>query len=120
MLTPRFEEALIYAHSLHARQVRKGTTIPYIAHLLSVSALVLEHGGSEDQAIAGLLHDGPEDQGGATTLEEITDKFGEGVATIVADCTDAWSEPKPPWRQRKEEYVASLSNKAPASLLVSA
>jgi (p)ppGpp synthase/HD superfamily hydrolase len=119
MLTTRFDDALRYAHELHAAQTRKGTPIPYISHLMSVSALVIEHGGDEDQAIAALLHDGPEDQGGMETLAEIRRLFGEKVAGIVADCTDAWTEPKPEWRSRKEAYLANLPKKSKDSLLVS-
>jgi (p)ppGpp synthase/HD superfamily hydrolase len=118
-LGPRFDDALAFASRLHRGQVRKGSGTPYIAHLMSVSALVLEHGGSEDQAIAGLLHDAAEDQGGAETLEAIRARFGEAVARIVADCTDAWESPKPPWRARKRAYIAALPDKDPASLLVS-
>ncbi len=119
MLTSRYDEALLYAHELHRTQTRKGTSIPYIAHLMTVSALVLEHGGDEDQAIAALLHDAAEDQGGVDTLEEIRKRFGDGVATIVSDCTDSWTEPKPEWRPRKEAYLALLPAKSPRSLLVS-
>jgi len=119
MLTIRFDEALRYAHDLHREQVRKGTRIPYVSHLMTVSALVIEHGGNEDQAIAALLHDAAEDQGGAETLEEIRRRFGEGVAQIVHDCTDAWIEPKPNWRTRKEDYLAALPKKLAHSLLVS-
>jgi (p)ppGpp synthase/HD superfamily hydrolase len=119
MLTKRFDDAFHYAHQLHQNQTRKGTTIPYISHLLSVAALVIEHGGNEDQAIAALLHDGPEDQGGVATLIEIRKRFGDAVATIVSDCTDSWTEPKPPWRPRKEAYLASLPKKPKDSLLVS-
>jgi (p)ppGpp synthase/HD superfamily hydrolase len=119
LLTERFDEAFSYAHELHRNQKRKGTPIPYISHLMSVAALVVEHGGNEDQAIAALLHDGPEDQGGAETLAHIRKTFGEPVADIVSDCTDAWSDPKPAWRPRKEAYIASLPNKPTASLLVS-
>lgn len=119
MLTDRFDAALILAHDLHRGQMRKGTQIPYMSHLMTVSALVIEHGGTEDQAIAALLHDGPEDQGGAATLALIRERFGEAVAAIVSDCTDAWEEPKPEWRQRKEAYLAVLPKKAQASLLVS-
>lgn len=119
MLSDRFDEALAYASRLHRDQRRKGTDIPYISHLMSVAALVLEHGGNEDQAIAGLLHDAVEDQGGEPILEEIHARFGEAVATIVADCTDSWAEPEPPWRARKEAYIAKLPDKDPASLLVS-
>ncbi len=119
MLTERFGEALRYAHRLHLAQTRKGTAIPYVTHLMTVSALVLEHGGSEDQAIAGLLHDAAEDQGGAETLADIETDFGAAVAKIVADCTDSWAEPKPPWRERKEAYLATLGGKPVESLLVS-
>jgi (p)ppGpp synthase/HD superfamily hydrolase len=89
VLPSRFEEAFVYARDLHRAQVRKGTTIPYIAHLMSVSALVIEHGGDEDQAIGALLHDAAEDQGGLRTLEVIKERFGVSVAEIVTDCTDA-------------------------------
>lgn len=119
MLTHRFDDALAYASQLHREQTRKGTAIPYISHLMAVSSIVLEHGGDEDQAIAGLLHDAAEDQGGTKTLAEITGRYGEGVAAIVADCTDAWLEPKPPWRARKEAYLAKLREKPQRSLLVS-
>ncbi len=118
-LSDRFDEALIYASRLHRAQRRKGTDIPYVSHLMSVAALVLEHGGSEDQAIAALPHDAAEDQGGTETLDAIRLRFGDAVARIVADCTDAWSEPKPPWRARKEAYIATLPEKHADSLLVS-
>ena len=118
MLTDRFGEALVLAHELHRAQRRKGTEIPYVSHLLSVSALVLEHGGDEDQAIAALLHDAAEDQGGAGTLAVIRQRFGDGVADIVSDCTDSWEEPKPDWRARKEAYIADLAMKPTRSLLV--
>jgi (p)ppGpp synthase/HD superfamily hydrolase len=108
LLSSRFEDALVYAARLHARQVRKGTGIPYISHLLAVSALVIQDGGSEDEAIAALLHDAVEDQGGMKTLEEIRRRFGEPVAAIVEGCTDATVQPKPPWRERKERYLAHL------------
>lgn len=119
MLAARFDDALQYASALHRTQRRKGTAIPYMSHLMAVSALVLEHGGDDDQAIAGLLHDAAEDQGGADTLQAIHTRFGPAVAGIVADCTDAWSDPKPPWRRRKEAYLANLPTKKPGSLLVS-
>ncbi len=119
MTTDRFEEAFAYAHRLHRNQVRKGTSIPYISHLMSVAALVLEHGGNENQAIAALLHDGPEDQGGEATLAQVRGMFGDDVASIVSDCTDAWTDPKPEWRERKETYLAKLPCKPGASLLVS-
>jgi (p)ppGpp synthase/HD superfamily hydrolase len=118
-LTKRYDWALAYASDLHRKQLRKGTAIPYISHLLAVSALVLENGGDEDQAIAGLLHDAAEDQGGKRVLAEIESLFGPSVRAIVADCTDAWVKPKPPWRPRKEAYIARLEEKPPRSLLVS-
>ena len=98
----RFSDAFKFTLRLHANQLRKGTNIPYIAHLLSVSALVLEAGGDEDLAIAALLHDAVEDQGGKETLDLIEKKFGERVANVVKDCSDSMITPKPPWRQRKE------------------
>jgi (p)ppGpp synthase/HD superfamily hydrolase len=119
LLTARFDDALAYASALHRRQLRKGTEIPYLSHLMTVSALVLEHGGDEDQAIAGLLHDAAEDQGAKATLREIERRYGGDVARIVADCTDAWTEPRPPWRPRKEVYLAKIPTKPTRSLLVS-
>lgn len=119
MLSEKYDEALQFASRLHRSQVRKGTQIPYISHLMAVSALVLEHNGTEIQAIAALLHDAVEDQGGEKTLEVIRRDFGERVATIVVDCTDAWVEPKPPWRERKQSYLAKLPDKPASSLLVS-
>src|SRR5215210_4366217 len=101
MLTSRFQDALVYAAQLHAQQVRKGTNIPYLAHLLGVCTLVLEYGGDEDAAIAALLHDAVEDQGGAATRAIIAARFGERVAHIVDGCTDTDQTPKPPWRARK-------------------
>jgi GTP pyrophosphokinase len=119
-LSPRFEEALTYATRLHARQLRKGGGIPYIAHLLGVASIAFQYGANEDEAIAGLLHDAVEDQGGAATREEIRRRFGDKVAEIVGGCTDADTFPKPPWKRRKETYVAHIRN-APASVrLVSA
>jgi len=108
LLTPRFEEALLYAYQLHANQLRKGTQIPYFAHLMGVTALVLEDGGDEDQAIAALLHDAVEDQGGIETLQEIRRRFGERVARMVDGLTDSYGSPKPPWRGRKERYLDHL------------
>jgi (p)ppGpp synthase/HD superfamily hydrolase len=114
-----FDDALAYASRLHRTQTRKGSNIPYVSHLLGVCSLVIENGGDEAQAIAALLHDAAEDQGGEATLNEIRARYGEPVARIVADCTDAWTEPKPPWRARKEAYLAALPSKPSASLLVS-
>ena len=119
-LSTRFEEALVLATRLHADQTRKGTAIPYISHLLAVTAIVLEHGGHEDEAIAALLHDSIEDQGGATTREEIRRQFGDRVVEIVDGCTDTDVMPKPPWRARKEAYLAHLSEATGPVRLVSA
>jgi (p)ppGpp synthase/HD superfamily hydrolase len=107
-LTPRFESALVYATQKHHGQTRKSSQVPYIAHILSVTALVLEAGGDEDQAIAALLHDVVEDCGGAPILEEVRQKFGDRVARIVDGCTDTDEYPKPPWRARKERYLRHL------------
>lgn len=109
VLSERFEAALIYASQLHANQRRKGTTIPYISHLLGVASLVIEDGGDEDEVIAALLHDAPEDQGGLSTLDEIRVRFGERVAAIVEGCTDTFNTPKPAWRKRKEDYLLHLA-----------
>jgi GTP pyrophosphokinase len=115
----RFEEALAFAAHLHRDQVRKGTQVPYVAHLLGAAGIALEHGADEDQAIAALLHDAVEDQGGAATLEVIRERFGEDVAAIVAACTDTDATPKPPWRQRKEAYISHLATAPAAARLVS-
>ena len=104
-LIARFTRAVAYAARLHARQKRKGTERPYLAHLLGVASIVLEHGGDEDAAIAALLHDAVEDQGGRPRLGEIRRKFGARVARIVDGCTDAYTVPKPPWRERKLKYL---------------
>ncbi len=115
----RFEDAFVYAHQLHARQKRKGTHIPYIGHLLAVTAIVIENGGTEDEAIAALLHDAVEDQGGRKTREEIRRRFGEKVVSIVDGLTDTDQTPKPPWRKRKEDYITHLSHASPSVILVS-
>jgi GTP pyrophosphokinase len=119
-LSARFEEALAWAAALHREQVRKGTDVPYVAHLLAVGSLALEHGASEDEAIAAVLHDAVEDQGGAPTWEAIRDRFGPVVAEIVAGCTDTDQTPKPPWRARKEDYLRRLAHATPSVRLVSA
>lgn len=100
-LSARFDEALAYAHEAHRDQLRKGTRIPYISHLMAVAAIVLENGGDEDAAIAALLHDVIEDGGGDAARREIRRRFGQRVVGIVDECTDAEVIPKPPWRGRK-------------------
>jgi (p)ppGpp synthase/HD superfamily hydrolase len=108
-LMTRFNDALAFAADLHANQVRKATAVPYIAHLLAVASIVLEYGADEDTAIAALLHDAIEDQGGAPTREEIRRRFGERVTAIVDGCTDCDTVPKPPWQARKEAYIGHLA-----------
>jgi len=119
-LSDRFEQALLLATQLHAGQTRKETGVPYIAHLLAVAGLVLEHGGGEDQVIAALLHDAIEDQGDKITLDDVRRRFGDKVAAIVDGCTDAYTFPKPPWRGRKEAYLAHLRHAPAEERLVSA
>jgi (p)ppGpp synthase/HD superfamily hydrolase len=118
-LTERFSKALVYAEHKHHSQVRKGGDIPYVGHLLTVAGLVINDGGSEEQAIAALLHDAVEDAGGAPTLEEIRANFGETVARIVKECSDTDEEPKPPWLQRKQRYIDHLGEVGIDTLLVS-
>jgi (p)ppGpp synthase/HD superfamily hydrolase len=119
-LSCRFDEALVWAAQLHRNQWRKGTPVPYVAHLLGVTSIALQYGADEDEAIAALLHDAVEDQGGKPTLLEIERRFGDRVAAIVAGCTDAMVQPKPPWPQRKETYLAHLPQASPSVRLVSA
>ena len=123
-LTDRFDRALRYATHVHGGQTRKGTRTPYVAHLLAVSATVLEYGGSEDMAIAALLHDAAEDQGGEPRLSDIRNRFGNRVADIVRDCSDSLvdtsaGEKKEPWETRKKRYIEHLSRVDEETLLVS-
>lgn len=115
-LSDQYQEAFDFAFQLHKNQIRKGSFVPYISHLMAVSVLVLENGGDEEEAIAALLHDAVEDQGGLKTLSEIKERFGDRVASIVEECSDSFSSPKPPWRERKEKYLHKLEN-APTSVL---
>jgi (p)ppGpp synthase/HD superfamily hydrolase len=119
-LGPRFLSAFVFAAEKHAGQGRKASTIPYIAHLMGVASLVLEAGGDEDLAIAALLHDVVEDCGGAPMLKEVRRRFGKRVANIVDGCTDADTNPKPAWRERKESYIRHLKKADPDTRLVSA
>ncbi|MHB1430577.1 MAG: HD domain-containing protein [Streptosporangiaceae bacterium] len=125
MLTDRFRQAFAMASKVHATQVRKTTAIPYLAHPMSVAALVLEHGGDEDTAIAALLHDAVEDaDDGAAVERQIRDAFGGHVADIVLGCSDTVAVPgqdKPPWQARKQGYLDKLAGESdPDVLLVSA
>ena len=116
---PQFSEALAFANDLHRGQMRKGTKIPYVAHLLAVTALVIEVGGDEEMAIAALLHDAVEDRGGRPVLDQIRQRFGQDVTDTVEACSDTDVTPKPPWRKRKEAYIAALPHKAQRALRVS-
>jgi (p)ppGpp synthase/HD superfamily hydrolase len=109
VLGARFEEAFLLANRLHTGHTRKAGEFPYVSHLLSVAALVLQDGGDEDEAIAALLHDAAEDQGGEETLALIGEKFGRKIAEIVEECSDTFEIPKPPWKERKEAHVAHLA-----------
>lgn len=120
VVAPRFIEALGYAARLHAKQTRKRTERPYVGHLLSVTSIVIEYGGDEEMAIAALLHDAVEDQGGLPRLREIRKKFGTRVARIVDGCTDSYTEPKPPWRERKLAYIERVAGEPNDVRLVSA
>jgi (p)ppGpp synthase/HD superfamily hydrolase len=119
-LTSRFHEALTLAAELHAGQKRKQTEIPYVSHLLAVAAIALEHGADEDEAIAALLHDAVEDQGGEVTLEAIRQRLGETVADIVLGCSDTTVTPKPPWLERKQRYIEHVREASPSVRVVSA
>jgi len=116
----QFEQALHYAVLIHAGQTRKGTDVPYIAHLLGVTSIALEYGATEVEAIGALLHDAGEDAGGTGRIGDIRQRFGDTVANIVQGCTDSEILPKPEWRKRKEEYIAHLPEASHSVLLVSA
>jgi (p)ppGpp synthase/HD superfamily hydrolase len=124
VLTDRFDRALLYATHVHGGQVRKGTSVPYVAHLLAVVATVLEYGGSEDMGIAALLHDAVEDQGGESRLSDIHNRFGDRVANIVRSCSDSFvkasaDQPKEDWLIRKRRYIEHLDTVDQETLLVS-
>lgn len=110
---------MTFARYVHLAQASKGTQIPYLAHLLGVASIVLEMEGSEDEAIAALLHDAIEDGGGLAVEIAIREQFGDDVARIVVACTDTEEKPKPPWRQRKQDYLDSIAHKQPDELRVS-
>ena len=119
-LSRQFEKALTYATRIHGGQLRKKTRIPYIAHILGVSAIAMEYGANETEAIAALLHDAVEDCGGAKRLRDIERKFGKDVARIVEGCTDTDQTPKPPWLERKKSYLAHVRHASMPTKLVSA
>lgn len=118
MLTRRFTDAVEYAAAVHGAQFRKGGETPYVAHLLSAAALVLEAGGDEDTAIGALLHDAAEDQGGHARVADIRRRFGDAVADLVEACTDAFERPKPDWHERKKRYIERIPDMTPGALLV--
>lgn len=122
MLTPRFDEGFRYAHDVHRAQRRKGSGAVYIAHLMDVAAIVLQYGGSEDEAIGALLHDAAEDHGGRERLADIRRRFGDVVGEIVEGCSDTLDSPKPAWVPRKRTYIAHVADPATTArvLLVSA
>lgn len=109
MLGPRFDQAFQLASELHRAQTRKGSGAPYVSHLMAVAAFAVEHGADEDTAVAALLHDAVEDQGGDPVRRRIREEFGERVARLVEGCTDAEVIPKPPWRPRKEAFIRNLA-----------
>jgi (p)ppGpp synthase/HD superfamily hydrolase len=111
------ERALSFALVAHGDQRRKGTKIPYVSHLMAVASLVLEDGGAFRDGAAALLHDVVEDT--PATVQDLRAPFGDYMARIVEGCSDAVAEPKPPWRERKEAYLATLSSAPPEILRVS-
>ena len=119
-LSAKFDKALRYAALLHRGKLRKKTKIPDIGHVLGVTAIALEYGATETEAIAALLHDAAEDAGGRKRLRDIEKKFGPAVARIVDGCTDSYAQPKPPWLERKKAYVAHVRNASISTKLVSA
>jgi (p)ppGpp synthase/HD superfamily hydrolase len=123
-LSERFDAALALAHRVHRGQMRKGTEVPYIAHVIGVASIVLEYGGTETEAIAALLHDAledaPPDLGVDRVREMIAEQFGPDVLAIVEHCTDTTAQPKPPWRERKQRYIEAAEHAPLPALIVSA
>ena len=118
-LTNKLDRAFSYAHEVHDGQFKKGTSVPYLGHLMGVSSIVLGDGGGEDEAVAALLHDAAEDHGGRARLDDIRSRFGDEVARIVEDCTDSWDTPKPSWLARKQAYIQRARTLPSPSLRVS-
>lgn len=116
--SPRIVDAFAFTYELHRKQVRKGSRVPYITHLMGVAAIVGRYAGDEDQFIAALLHDAVEDQGGLETLDRIRERFGDTVAGYVAGCSDSDDSPKPAWRERKERFIAFVKSAPPEQRLV--
>ncbi len=109
ILNERIERALIFAASKHAGQTRKGSEVPYITHPVAVALLVHEHGGTENQVVAALLHDTVEDCGGLPVLEEIRERFGEAVADMVRAMTDSLDRERESWRERKQRALDTFT-----------
>lgn len=120
LLDEEFLRAFAYALKKHRTQRRKGKRVPYIEHLMGVCSIVLHYGGGHEEAVAALLHDVVEDQGGKPVLEEIRREFGDRVAHLVQGCTDADTLPKPPWKERKQAYIAHVPHADAGVRLVSA
>ena len=106
----RIVDAVAAAVRIHGTQMRKGTKIPYLSHLLGACSIALDYGANEDEAIAALLHDAIEDGRPIDTARNTVWGFGEEVGRIVEGCTDSDTDPKPPWRERKEAYLARLAS----------
>ncbi|HEV3110024.1 MAG TPA: HD domain-containing protein [Candidatus Binataceae bacterium] len=119
-LTSRFADAFAFAFEVHREQTKKGGSVPYISHLLEVAGLVLSYGGNEDEAIAALLHDAVEDHPDIASFETIGKRFGAPVAAIVESCSDSTVIPKPPWKPRKERYIAHMREADESVLMVAA
>ncbi|WP_051610399.1 HD domain-containing protein [Terasakiella pusilla] len=115
-------EAFAFVEIKHRDQSRKGTSIPYLSHLMAVAALVMENGGTQEQACAALLHDVVEDCGGAKVLNEVRELFGDPIARIVEECSDSIndnpSHEKAPWKDRKQKYIDAIPTKSDATILV--
>jgi (p)ppGpp synthase/HD superfamily hydrolase len=123
MLSIQYYRAFEYANQWHRDQARKSTTLPYILHPMGVASLVLEAGGDEEQAIAALLHDVPEDCGGEIRLTEILEMFGPRVEAMVRGCSDslvAEKEDKAPWRERKQAHIDHVATADMDTLIVTA
>ena len=119
-LTNRFEDALNFVTKLHKEQNRKGTSIPYISHLLAVASIVIEHSNSEDEVIGALLHDAVEDHPHeGKTKEDIKTLFGDKILSLVLECSDSEVIPKPPWEKRKEKYIDHVKSISSSAQLIS-
>ena len=118
MMSERFVGAVEFANELHGDQIRKGTTVPYISHLLIVSGIVLQHGGSEDEAIGALLHDTVEDCGGKPVMDRIHKRFGDKIVDLVDGCSEKDIQPKPPWLERKKSYIENIKSSTPSVRLI--